>query len=137
MPSTSKTLIMTVGLPRSGKSGWAKSTGFPIVSPDSIRLSLHGQPHAPLAEPMVWVIARIMVKALFLSGHDTVVLDTGNINKYLRSRWKSKEWQRRYQQFDTPGEECIRRAKANGQIELAKAIEKMKVEPLEEDEYDG
>ena len=29
-------LLATVGLPRSGKSTWAKEQGFPIVSPDAI-----------------------------------------------------------------------------------------------------
>jgi len=37
-----KILILTVGLPRSGKSTWAAKKGFPIVSPDAIRLAMHG-----------------------------------------------------------------------------------------------
>ncbi len=30
-------LILTVGLPRSGKTTWALEQGWPIVNPDSIR----------------------------------------------------------------------------------------------------
>ena len=38
-----KEIIVTVGLPRSGKTTWAREQGYPIVNPDSIRLSLHGK----------------------------------------------------------------------------------------------
>lgn len=38
-----KKLILTIGLPRSGKSTWAKQQGCPVVNPDSIRLALHGK----------------------------------------------------------------------------------------------
>ena len=35
-------LIVMVGLPRSGKTTWARKQGYPIVNPDSIRLAFHG-----------------------------------------------------------------------------------------------
>jgi predicted kinase len=33
-------LILTVGLPRSGKTTWAKQQGVPMVNRDAIRLAL-------------------------------------------------------------------------------------------------
>jgi predicted kinase len=51
-----KILILTVGLPRSGKSSWSRQQTFPVVNPDSIRLALHGLRFAPEAEPFVWAI---------------------------------------------------------------------------------
>ncbi|KKK82651.1 hypothetical protein LCGC14_2801230, partial [marine sediment metagenome] len=48
-----KKLILTVGLPRSGKSTWARKQGHPIVNPDSIRLALYGEPFIEEAEPMI------------------------------------------------------------------------------------
>lgn len=120
-----KKLIITVGLPRSGKSTWAKSQGFPIVCPDSIRLALHGEAFNPLAEQFVWAIAKAMVRALFISGHDTVILDSTALTKYRRKEWKSKKWIREYKEFDTSKEECIKRAKDTDQEYLIPVIEKM------------
>jgi predicted kinase len=106
----SKRLILTVGLPRSGKSTWARTQNVPIVCPDSIRLSLHGAKFIPSAEPMVWCIARIMAESLFHS-HDTVILDACNITKENRAKWRSKNWVRSYAEFLTPFDVCMERAK--------------------------
>ena len=76
-----ETLILTVGLPRSGKSIWAKKQGIPIVNPDSIRLALHGKAFILEAEDFVWTIAYTMARALFLAGHETVIIDATNITK--------------------------------------------------------
>lgn len=119
------TLILTVGLPRSGKSTWAMQQGHPVVNPDSIRLALHGRPFAIEAEPMVWAIAYLMVLALFKAGHSTVVLDATNISEKRRDDWLSKDWQCRYVCFDTPAHVCIERARSLGQEELVPIIERM------------
>ena len=120
-----KHLIMTVGLPRSGKSTWARETGYPIVNPDSIRLALHGQSFIGNAEPMVWTIAKYMVKSLFIAGHDVVILDSCNQSEYRRNEWKSKEWKRLYKVFRTDIEECKKRALDNDQEYLITVIDRM------------
>ena len=84
-----KTLILTVGLPRSGKSSWARCQGYPVVNPDSIRLRLHGQVFAPQAEPFVWAVAHLMVESLFEAGHSTVILDATNISRRRRRGWRT------------------------------------------------
>lgn len=106
-----KTLIMTVGLPRSGKSTWSRAQSHPVVNPDSIRLALHGQPFEPEAEAMVWTIARYMVKSLFLAGHDTVILDATNLRESRRTEWASDNWTCQYQVFNTPWGVCLNRVK--------------------------
>lgn len=103
------TLYMTVGLPRSGKSSWARSIDCPIVNPDSIRLALYGQAYTPEAEPMVWAIARYMVTSLFLAGHTAVVLDATNGTRARRDEWISKSWSRVFRVFDTTPDQCIAR----------------------------
>ena len=123
-----KTLIMTVGLPRSGKSTWAKTQGLPIVNPDSIRLALHGQRFLPDAEAMVWAIAKYMVKSLFLAGHEKVILDATNTTQKRRDDWKSKTWSRQYCYISTTKEECLKRAGAEGDADIIPIIEKMAVE---------
>src|SRR5216683_5886868 len=93
------TLFLTVGLPRSGQSTWARGTNTPIVCPDEIRLALHGQRFIASAEPLVWAIARIMVSALFGAGHPRVILDATNLTKARRDEWLDPGWNCRFQCF--------------------------------------
>lgn len=116
-------LVMTVGLPRSGKSTWAKAQGVPIVNPDAIRLAVHGQRYRAEAEPLVWSIAQVMVRALFGAGHETVILDATNMNEYRRDQWRSTEWTRAFKIFDTPVDVCL--ARAAGDTELQGVIKLM------------
>lgn len=119
------TLILTVGLPRSGKSFWSRQTGLPTVNPDSIRLALHGQEFCPSAEPMVWAVARLMVKSLFLAGHPVVILDATNLTPRRRDEWLSKDWTCEYVGFTTPMEVCLERAHATGKPNLCPVIRRM------------
>ena len=118
-------LILTVGLPRSGKSTWARQQGLPIVNPDSIRLALHGKAFIKESEPMVWAIAKYMVMALFLAGHTKVIVDAANTTQKRRDEWKSDKWQIIYQVFPTSKEECISRAKSSNAEYLIPIIESM------------
>ena len=105
-----KTLYVTVGLPRSGKSTWAKEQNVPMVNPDSIRLAIHGQRFYKPAEGFVWATAEAMVRSLFLAGHDKVILDATNTTKARRDRWYSTEWFTQFVNFNASKAECIRRA---------------------------
>ena len=134
-------LIATCGLPRSGKTTWITSIrdphgGPPIVSPDAIRLALHGQAFLSTAEPIVWGVAPLMVASLFQAGHRLVVVDATNITRRRRDMWRDPRWVVAFHHVDTPAEECLRRARAEGNENLAKVIEKMakEWEPLAADE---
>ena len=134
-----KILILTMGLPRSGKSTWARNKGFPIVNPDSIRLVLHGRAFVPETEPLVWVIARYMAQALFEAGHDHVIVDATNTTRKRRDIWKDEGWDRKYRVFGVDKDECIKRAVAGQRSDLVPIIERMSEawEDIEEDEWDG
>lgn len=134
-----KTLIMTCGLPYSGKSTWAQEEAeqsAPIVCPDAIRLAMHGQRFAREAEPLVWAMARVMVRALFLGGHYYVILDSTANTKKRREEWRSKEWRREFIEMNADKDECIRRARAAGDEYIIPVIERMasEQEPVGEDE---
>lgn len=128
-------LTLTVGLPKSGKSTWARQQGVPVVNPDSIRLALHGERYLALAEPFVWAIAKVMVRALFLAGHDHVILDATNNTRKRRDDWHSSMWRRRVQEFRETSYECIRRAKAEDDEEIIPVIGRMAVEFESPDEF--
>jgi len=121
-----KTLIATVGLPRSGKSTWAKQQGIPVVNPDSIRLAMHGQRFIADAEPFVWATVKVMVRALFLAGHDKVILDSTNNTRKHRDEWQSpNKWMTLFKYFETPASECIARARMTDDEEIVPVIERM------------
>jgi len=130
--STKKTLILTVGLPRSGKTTWAKAQGCPIVNPDSIRWALYGQRYFLGGEKHVWAIARTMVEALFLAGNGVVILDATSITLKRRMDWIGS-WEIATKTIDTPADVCIQRALINDDTEIVPVIERMaeEYEPVE------
>ena len=119
-------LILTVGLPRSGKSTWAKKQGYPIVNRDAIRLALHGQAFIGASEDMVTAIESYMVKSLFLAGHDTVIVDATNLKEKYRKRWEYLgSWTVTTHILTASKEVCIQRAKDGDRDDLIPVIERM------------
>lgn len=125
MSESHPSLHMTVGLPRSGKSTWAREQGWPIVNPDSIRLAIHGTAYRAEVEPLVWATAKLMVAALFLAGHRNVILDATNTTRERRDQWKDVRWERVFNEFIVPVETCIERAVTSGKEELIPVIRQM------------
>lgn len=118
-------LIVMCGLPRSGKSTAARSTGFPIVSPDALRLALHGERFNALAEPMVWAIAETMVRALFEAGHAKVIVDATNVTQKRRRRWISPDWTTEFWHVETTLDTCAIRAMNEADEEIIPVIRRM------------
>jgi hypothetical protein len=74
---------------------------------------------------MVWAIAKIMVRSLFLAGHNMVVLDATNNTARRRDDWKDELWQRFYVVMDINKEACILRAKEVNDSYIVSVIERM------------
>ncbi len=110
MNSPDKTLLVLVGLPFSGKSTKARELGYPIVAPDSVRLAIHGKNYCPQAEGLVWSIMRFMVDALFIAGHDYVILDGTNTKRRRRDQWQNQKWSRKFLVSPLDAYECQQRA---------------------------
>jgi len=124
-------LICMIGLPRAGKSTYVagiREKGIPVVNPDSIRLAMHGQRFAKEAEELVWATAKIMVRSLFLAGHQEVVLDATNINRASRDKWIDPMWTRLFTYISTPPSVCVVRAAQDGMPDLVPVIERMAVD---------
>lgn len=120
-------LILTVGLPRSGKSSWARGLPFPIVCPDAVRLALHGQRFNAKAELFVWPVVFVMAEALYLAGNMTVVVDATNVTENRRAEWKKRfpEAEIELKVFDTSPAECKQRAINDNQPDLLPVIDRM------------
>ena len=129
---TEKTLICTVGLPRSGKTTWALQQAYPIVNPDAIRLAMHGQRFIESTERFVWATAHCMVQSLFLAGHPLVILDATNNSRKRRDEWQNSKWATYFKVFSTSKEECLRRADLISDEQIKPVIERMasQFEPL-------
>lgn len=123
--SKKPTLVIPVGLPRAGKSTWALKQNHPVVSPDAIRLAMYGEDFRRELEDWVWMHAKLMVKALFKTGYNVVILDATNTRKVQRDDWKSDDWQRKFYIFDTPVDVCKQRASDTNKPELVSVIEIM------------
>lgn len=124
-----KTMLIAVGLPRSGKSTHIQKSGYPIVNRDSIRLALHGQPYIQDAESMVTAIEDYMVDSLFLAGHDIVSIDACHTSEKRQDRWIDHAKQKGYKIiwicFRAPEDVCIGRAIKDGREDLVPVIERM------------
>jgi len=118
-------LILMVGLPYSGKSTIARSFKHPIVCPNQIRIALHGQRYEPLAEPMVWAMAKVFVRSLFLAGHDQVVLDACSVTSSRRDDWIDEAWTRSYVVCDVSKIACMTRAQNNNDSYILPIIDRM------------
>jgi len=85
---------------------------------------------------MVHAIAKIMVRALFIAGHDTVCVDETNIRRFIRDGWRKGDWETLFWHVDTSKEVCLDRARKNNDEVIQPVIERMAedFEPLGADE---
>lgn len=134
----SKNLILMVGLPYSGKTTKALEFGHPIVSPDAIRVAIHGERFLYAAELLVWPMAVLMVRAMFEAGHRNVVVDATNGTKKRRKFWyDAGDWGVTFIHMNTPAEVCINRADEAEDQDIIPIIERMaeEAEPVTTEEY--
>ena len=85
---------------------------------------------------MVWALADLMVRTLFDSGAETVILDACNISRFSREEWMSDNWTTVFKVIDTPVDVCRQRAIACGRPDLLPVIDGMAAisQPLDPDE---
>lgn len=139
-PMNKPVLICLMGLPRSGKTTIVRKLmrkhHAPIVRRDDIRLALHGQRYCKAAEPFVKAISDIMIRSLFLSGHEIVICDETNFSRATRDYHKSPNWRTVFYEVLTPPEVCIQRAHATNQPDLEIVIKQMwaRLQPLDKGE---
>lgn len=86
-------LLMLKGLPRSGKSTWAKewvltSGNWCRVNKDSLRTMLHADKWTPQNEKATMKAQDAIVRTLLASGKNVVVDDT-NLGDYHHDRWSN------------------------------------------------
>ncbi len=80
-------LIMTKGLPGSGKTSWAKeyqkaNPNTILVCKDDLRAMLHNSVHSRGREEFVLEIRDFIIQKAFIDGHDVIVHDTNLAPKH-------------------------------------------------------
>ena len=124
---TKQKIKLCVGLPRSGKSTWAREQGLPIVSADAVRLAMHGKRFDKAFEPAVWTFVYMMADALFRAGCPEIIVDETSVTKERRDKWRQKfpDAEVEIKVFDTPIHVCLQRAIDTKQEDLIPVIYRM------------
>ena len=111
-------LLLTLGIPGSGKSFWVNSLkGFEIVNPDNIRKELTGNISDQTQNAKVWAIASKRVIENLKAGKN-VVLDATNVtekgrNQFLRNILREIVFKKQAKVFEIDPEEAKKRIKAD------------------------
>jgi predicted kinase len=84
-------LIITTGLPRSGKTTWAKemvakSGNHVRINRDDLRVMLHNNKWTPRNEEVTMACQKAMVEAALKKGKHVIIDDT-NLGSYHHERW--------------------------------------------------
>lgn len=123
MKEHNQQIILTIGLPASGKTTWAtefvkNNPHFININRDDIRRMINGSPKAkfrPKKETLVTNMQKEMAEEAFLSGYSIIISDT-NLNPKTVESWKKFAYDRgipcNKQKFtDVPHGVCIERDK--------------------------
>jgi predicted kinase len=122
-----KSLILTIGLPRSGKSTWANKQNCPVINRDQIRMVYHGNAYIEELESDITIIENYLVREVFMN-NDKVIIDATHMTKKRRIAWDQKDnvWDEVHLKiFPVTKIECIRRATNDNKSYLIPVIERM------------
>jgi len=122
-------LIITVGLPGSGKSTYLAQLGVNAISSDEIRRLIADDPHDQSMNARIFATVRYLVRQRIASGRPLTYVDA----TYL-TLWERKPYVRLAQRygcelealfFDIPVEICIARNQARDRVVPEAAIQEM------------
>lgn len=134
-------IILTRGLPASGKSGWATKVArdddrYSRVSRDDIRMMLNSTLHAgAVDEGLVTKIETESVKAVLAAGRNPIV-DAMHLYQRYVNRWQRLGYPVEIVNFSVPLDELVRRNTARGETVPNAVVEKLFKKMAREDTGD-
>jgi len=122
-------LIITVGLPGSGKSTYFARLGVNAISSDEIRRLIADDPHDQSMNARIFATVRYLVRQRVAAGRPVTYVDATHLTP-----WERKPYVKLAQRykcelealfFDVPVETCIARNQTRDRIVPEEAIRKM------------
>jgi predicted kinase len=122
-------LIVTVGLPGSGKSTYLARLGVNAISSDEIRRLVADDPYDQTMNARIFSVVRYLIRQRVAAGRPVTYVDATHLTPWERAPYVKLA--RRYSCtlealfFDVPVEICIARNKARQRVVPEAAIRKM------------
>ena len=122
-------LVITVGLPGSGKSTYLKRRGFNAISSDEIRRLIADDPEDQSIHALVFATIRYLIRQRIAAGRAVTYVDATHL-----TRWERRPYVRLARKygckleaifFDVPVEICIRRNKRRARVVPEEVIRRM------------
>ena len=130
-------IVLTVGLPGSGKSTWLAENGHNAISSDEVRRILADDPTNQNIHGRVFATIRYLLRQRLAIGRPVNYIDATHLTKTERAPYiKIARWYRAEVEalvFNVPLVECLARNAARGRVVPLEVIEAMaaKLEPPE------
>ncbi len=122
-------LVLTVGLPGSGKSTWLRERGVEAISSDGVRALLSGDETNQSLNRLVFRTMRQMAKARRLAGAQATYIDSTALTKWERRCWvrwaELNDCEVEVVLFEVELEECLRRNAARARVVPEDALRRM------------
>jgi predicted kinase len=122
-------LIVTVGLPGSGKSTYLARLGVNAISSDEVRRLIADDPHDQTMNARIFSVARYLIRQRIAAGRPATYVDATHLTPWERAPYVKLA--RRYGCtlealfFDVPVEICIARNQTRDRVVPEAAIRKM------------
>jgi predicted kinase len=122
-------LVLTVGLPGSGKSTWLSEQGVEAISSDRIRAMLSGDEANQSVNRLVFRTMRQIAEARLKAGAEVTYIDSTALTRWERRCWvrfgELHDCSVEVALFEVGVEECLRRNRARDRVVPEEAVVRM------------
>jgi len=134
-------LVITVGLPGSGKSTYLARLGVNAISSDEIRRLIADNPRDQTMNARIFSVIRYLIRQRIAAGRPVTYIDATHLTPWEREPYRvlAQHYGCTFEAlfFDTPVEVCIARNQARDRVVPEKAIREMAAKMVPPSEAEG